>query len=211
MKKREKIRKFYESKMGQGLPDYGVLGWESEKAQQLRFDMLLDNVVLEGKSLLDIGCGMGNLLEYISKKKINVIYTGVDILDSMIEHARCKALKGEFRCVDVFEGSPFEDRSFDIVYTSGIFNLNLGNNSDFLAGALEKMLRMARETVVFNLLHKDSPDREDKYFYYDPEEIKELLKKYKDIDRVFIKQNYLKNDFTVICCKRKEQDEHCSY
>ena len=204
MKKKEKIQDYYESKMGQGLPDYGVLGWESEKAQYLRFDMLTDNIPLEGRSLLDIGCGMGNLLEYIEGKNINVKYTGVDILDSMIEHARCKELKGDFQCADVFEGSPFPGNSFDVVYTSGIFNLNLGNNSDFLENALEKMLKLAREAVVFNLLHKDSPGREDKYFYYDPEEVKELLKKFAEIDRVAIIQKYLNNDFTVICYKRKE-------
>ena len=202
LKKTEKIRTYYESKMGQGLPDYGVLGWESEKAQQLRFDMLLNAVSLDGKELLDIGCGMGNLLEYLSSKKIDVKYTGVDILASMIEYAQCKRLNGEFCCIDIFEDDSFDNRSFDIVYTSGIFNLNLGNNREFLLKALKKMLGFAKEAVVFNLLHKDSPDREDKYFYYDPEEVGQLLKGFSDIAEIAIKEQYLKNDFTVVCYKK---------
>ena len=202
MKKTEKIRTYYESKMGQGLPDYGVLGWESEKAQQLRFDMLLNAVVLEGKLLLDIGCGMGNLLEYLDSNKINVKYTGVDILESMIEYAECKKLKGEFCCVDVFDNEAFTSRSFDIVYTSGIFNLNLGNNREFLLKALKKMLEMAKEAIVFNLLHKDSPDREDKYYYYDPEEVRKLLEDFPGAGKVVIKEQYLNNDFTVVCYKK---------
>ncbi len=202
MKKTEEIRTYYESKMGQGLPDYGVLGWESEKAQRLRFDMLLDSVSLEGKSLLDIGCGMGNLLEYLIYKGLHVQYTGVDILESMIESAKCKKLDGEFLCVDVFEDEAFSSRSFDVIYTSGIFNLNLGNNREFLLKALKKMLDTAKETVVFNLLHKDSPDREDKYFYHDPEEIKILLKDFPAIERVEVKEQYLNNDFTVVCHKK---------
>ena len=208
MKKTEKIRTYYESKMGQGLPDYGVLGWESEEAQQLRFDMLIDSVSLDGKTLLDIGCGMGNLLEYLDSKEINVKYTGVDILMSMIEFARCKKLNGEFCCVDVFDDNIFENRSFDIVYTSGIFNLNLGNNREFLLKALKKMLGFANEAVVFNLLHKDSPDREEKYFYYDPEEAKQLVENIPGIKNVIIKEQYLNNDFTVICCK-EGSNEHC--
>jgi len=202
LKKTEKIRTYYESKMGQGLPDYGVLGWESEKAQQLRFDMLLNAVPLDGKALLDIGCGMGNLLEYLDSKGINVKYTGVDILQSMIEYAKCKKLNGEFCCVDVFEDASYSQRSFDIVYTSGIFNLNLGNNREFLLMALNKMLELAKEAVVFNLLHKDSPDREDKYYYYDPIEIRELLENFPEVGNVIIKEQYLNNDFTVACFKK---------
>lgn len=202
MKKTEKIRTYYESKMGKGLPDYGVLGWESEKAQKLRFDILMNSVSLEGKSLLDIGCGMGNLLEHIDSKGLLVKYTGVDILQSMIECAECKKLNGEFCCVDVFDNDIFNDRIFDIVYTSGIFNLNLGNNREFLLKALKKMLQLSKEAVVFNLLHKDSPDREDKYFYHDPEEIRELLQGFPEIGKVIIMEQYLNNDFTVVCFKK---------
>lgn len=202
MKKTEQIRMYYESKMGQGLPDYGVLGWESEKAQQLRFDMLLDSVSLEGKTLLDIGCGMGNLLEYLQSKGINVKYTGVDILKSMIDCVEIKKLYGKFCCTDIFDDDLFEGHSFDIVYTSGIFNLNLDNNQEFLLKAMKKMFELAKEAVVFNLLHKDSPDREGKYFYYDPEEAKHLLKNIPGIKKVIIKEQYLNNDFTVICYKK---------
>lgn len=90
MKKLETIRTFYESKMGKGLPDYGVLGWESKEAQTLRFDILASYMDLSDKSVLDVGCGMGNLLEYFRSKDINVRYTGVDILKSMIDQARAK-------------------------------------------------------------------------------------------------------------------------
>ncbi len=202
MKKTEKIRDYYESKMGKGLPDYGVLGWESEAAQLLRFDMLINSVDLKGKTLLDVGCGMGNLLEYLNLKGINVKYTGVDILESMIEFAKRKGLDGEFYCVDVFNENVFAGRSFDVIYTSGIFNLNLGNNREFLLKALGKMFTLSGEAVVFNLLHKDSPDREDKYYYHDPAEIKSLIADTFGIKRIEIKEQYLKNDFTVICRKK---------
>ncbi|NJD02413.1 MAG: methyltransferase domain-containing protein [Ruminiclostridium sp.] len=194
--------------MDQGLPDYDVLGWESKKAQQLRFDMLLDSVSLDGKTLLDIGCGMGNLLEYLNSKGISVKYTGADILKSMIEYAVCKRLNGEFCNVDVFDDGLFADRSFDIVYASGIFNLNLGNNREFLLKAVRKMILMANEAVVFNLLHKDSPDREDRYFYYDPKEVRTLLKDIQGIGKVIIKEQYLNNDFTVVCFMKDRIKNH---
>ncbi len=86
-------------------------------------------------------------------------YTGVDILEAMIERAKAKNLGGDFLHTDIFQGNMFQDRSFDVVYASGIFNLNLGNNREFLIKALDLFMRFSSEAVVFNLLHCDSPDR----------------------------------------------------
>ncbi len=204
MKKLEMIKTYYESNMAKNLPEYGILGWESEEAQRLRFDVLLDKVDLEGKKLLDVGCGTGNLLERINSKGLSVAYTGVDILEQMIEKANEKQLDAIFVHTDIFKESIFDLNSFDVVYTSGIFNLNLGNNKEFLKDALELFLGLSRETVVFNLLHVESPDREDKYFYFHPEEVSKILTEFSTvIERAEFIETYLKNDFTVICEKNK--------
>lgn len=204
MKKLDIIRTYYEDNMSKDLPEYGILGWESEQAQQLRFDMLLSAVDLEGKSLLDVGCGTGNLLEYICSKGINVKYTGVDILEKMIEIADSKKLAGDFIHADIFKQKLFDKESFDVIYTSGIFNLDLGNNRDFLRKAVGLFLELSRHSVVFNLLHRDSPDREDKYFYFSPDEVRELLEDFTDrIADVRFIEAYLKNDFTVVIRKKQ--------
>ena len=202
MKKLEIIRTYYESKMDRGLPDYGVLGWESKEAQTLRFDILLSSVDLGGRSLLDVGCGMGNLPEYIRSKGMDVRYTGVDILQSMVDQARARMPGAEFYNADIFAGPFFGKRIFDVVYASGIFNLNLGNNRDFLCSALDTMLGLSMEAVVFNLLHRDSPDREEKYSYFHPDEIKSIVECMSGrVKKLNIVEAYLKNDFTAICIK----------
>ncbi len=200
MKKFEVIKSYYEENMSKGLPEYGILGWESEEAQHLRFDAMLNKVDLNGKQLLDVGCGTGNLLEYVRSKGIEVKYTGVDILDQMIDIAQKKNLGADFLKVDIFKENIFKDASFDVIYTSGIFNLNLGNNKEFLKNALELFFRFSRETVVFNLLHTASPDREEKYFYFHPDEVREMLGGFSGrIAKAEFVEAYLKNDFTVVC------------
>lgn len=197
------IRTYYEDNISKGLPEYGILGWESEEAQRLRFEMLLSSVDLQGRTLLDVGCGTGNLLEYINSKGIELSYTGVDILEKMIEKAKSKRLNAEFIKVDIFKNTIFKDQSFDVIYSSGIFNLNLGNNKDFLINALKLFMRLSSDTVVFNLLHCNSPDREDKYYYFHPDEISEILERHSgEIKKVEFVESYLKNDFTVICRKK---------
>jgi SAM-dependent methyltransferase len=203
MKKLEIIRKYYESRMGIGLPDYGVLGWESEEAQNLRFEVLLSAVELEGKALLDVGCGMGNLLQYLKSKGLSVAYTGTDILESMIEQARLKNPGAAFHHLDIFKNNIFKNNSFDIAYASGIFNIDLGNNSEFLLKALALLLDLSREAVVFNLLHRDSPGRESGYSYFHPDDIKSMVEGMQDrVERLDIIEAYLSNDFTVVCRKR---------
>lgn len=204
MKKLDIIRTYYETNLSKDLPEYGILGWESEEAQRLRFDILLSAVSLEGKALLDVGCGTGNLLEHILSKGINIKYTGVDLLDKMVGIAKRKGLPGEFIHDDIFEHQVFGRESFDVIYTSGIFNLDLGNNVDFLKKAVGLFLELARQCVVFNLLHRDSPDREDKYFYSSPDEVAELLEEFSDrIGSVEFIEAYLKNDFTVVIRKKE--------
>jgi SAM-dependent methyltransferase len=206
MKKLDIIKTYYDNNMSKGLPEYGILGWESEEAQHLRFDMLLSSVSLEGRKLLDVGCGTGNLLEYINSKGIHVDYTGVDILEKMIAIAESKRLDGVFKHIDIFKNNIFAGNSFDVVYTSGIFNLNLGNNREFLKDALELFLDISNDAVVFNLLHVDSPDREDKYFYFHPDEVRDILVPFAGrLSRAEFIEAYLRNDFTVVLRKTAQQ------
>lgn len=203
MRRVKAIKEYYNKNMENATNDYEVLGWESREAQYARFAALKDNVDMQGLKLLDVGCGLGNLLEYLTQQGVDVKYTGVDILPEMIEMANKKGLNGKFICTDVFTDAAFKTDSFDVVYASGIFNLNLGNNKEFLLSALEHFFRLSKKYVCFNLLHYKSPNKEDTYFYFSPDEAVEIIRKAsaeKDIS-IDIAEDYLKNDFTVLCKK----------
>lgn len=201
MRKIDIIRSYYQNNMKNASHDYQVLGWESEEAQNARFDMLVSNIDLQGKSLLDVGCGLGNLLEYVNHQGVAIEYTGVDVLPEMIERARKKGLNGNFQCVDVFKENPFADKSFDVIYASGIFNLNLGNNREFLINALVLFLQLSREYICFNLLHHNSPAKEDTYYYFCPNEVVKIIEEALPDRELEVKivEQYLQNDFTVLC------------
>ncbi len=199
----EKIKQYYDLNNVAGSPDYYILGWESEEAQKLRFDQLIGNMDLNNRTILDVGCGTGNLLEYISIKFTNFRYTGIDVLPHMIERAEQKKLNGKFVCMDLFKNNPYSNKSFDVIFSSGIFNLNLGNNEEFLLDAVEIFQSLARETVSFNLLWDKSQDKDSKYFYFSPEEVfNKLISKYHEIWNITIQKGYLHNDFTVYLNKK---------
>lgn len=194
----DKIKRYYEENNIAGYPDYYILGWESEGAQKLRFKELVGQIDLNNKAILDVGCGTGNLLEYIGQQFRDYKYTGTDVLPHMIERAKQKGLKGEFICLDLFKDNPYASKSFDVIFSSGIFNLNLGNNQEFLIKAMEIFQNLSRETIAFNLLWDMSNDKDDKYFYFSPDEVfKNLSELYgRDWD-ISIVKGYLSNDFTV--------------
>ncbi len=66
-----------------------TVGWGSKEDQFLRFDMLLRGININNKSILDLGCGLGDIGDYLySKNADNFYYTGVDLSEKLIERAR---------------------------------------------------------------------------------------------------------------------------
>ncbi len=201
-RRKEHIRRHYEPRIGKDLPHHAVLDWASADSQRARFETLVRCVPLEGKSLLDVGCGLGDLLGFLEGRGIRVQYTGVDLLEKMVEAARAAHPGFIFVQADIFQTNPFAPASFDVAYCSGAFNLNLGNNHEFLPQAVWAMLTLAREHVVFNLLHSRAASQEQTYFYYHPDEVRRMLAKFPCA--IEIVDDYLHNDFTVICRKTSE-------
>jgi SAM-dependent methyltransferase len=196
----QEIRDHYDHRISPRRKNHEILDWASHESQHARFQVFADSVYLAGKTLLDVGCGLGDLRAYLRLRNIPADYTGVDVSENMVQAALERQPDGRFLCADVFgETSFFPPAAFDVVFCSGIFNLNLGNNRQFLAPALARLLELAREHAAFNLLHQRSAGSDKKYFYYDPDEILQLLKS--QPCQVRIIDNYLHNDFTVVCTK----------
>ncbi len=196
----DKINNYYKKFYISQLHDSDqLLGWENNESRYLRFLALIREVNLNGNTLLDIGCGTGKLVDFLEEHDIDVDYTGVDIMGEAIKAAKLRQPAKTFIHGDIFKENLFPNNSFDTVFASGVFNLNLGNNDFFLLKGIQCMLSLAKETVVFNLLNKRSRNKEDIYFYYDPEKVKKIPDPY--VWETEIVDDYLQNDFTIVCRK----------
>ena len=197
MSKKKNIRRHYKRRISPRRENYDILDWASAESQQARFVVLTSEVDLAGKSLLDVGAGLGDLWDFIKARRLGVDYTGVDILDEMVQIAERMHPDAKFIQADIFKDDPFGDRRFDIVFCSGTLNLNLGNNLKFLPVAAARLLHLAKEAAVLNLLHVRQAGRDKRYFYYDPEDVVNLLRPLGC--RLQLIDDYLPNDFTIIC------------
>ncbi|AEJ60826.1 Methyltransferase type 11 [Spirochaeta thermophila DSM 6578] len=176
-----------------------AVGWESRDAQERRFRVLLDHVPLEGGSLLDVGCGLGDLYGFLKREGVACDYTGMDILPAMVEQARTSWPEGRFMVGDVCSEDLFPPHSFDVVYASGMFNLRVKDNYAFLGRALGVFRSLARRAVVCSMLSVKSPFPEPEYFYYEVDRVRRLAEA--GPWRVEVMEHYMDNDLTLVCRK----------
>jgi len=205
MSKKRDILNHYEWRIDPACESYEVLDWASAASQHARFEVLADSVELAGRRLLDVGCGLGDLWAFLKRRGVEVEYVGVDLLEKMVEAARRRQPDATFVHADLFDPAapcPFAAQSFDVIFCSGIFNLNLGNNLAFLVSAVRRLMAMSRREVVFNLLHARAEMEAHRYAYYRPDEVLPAIEPLGWDLRVL--DEYLPNDFTVICTRRSD-------
>lgn len=196
---KSRIADHYVPRINDKDPGYQILDWESAEAHLGRFQVLVDTIELKGSSLLDIGCGVGDLYGFLEAHQVGAEYTGLDILPEMTDEARRRHPAGRFVSGNLFDAEyPFyPQNSFDVLYSSGVFNLNLGNNQDFLRSALPILFKTAKKWVVFNLLATDHPVQSDRYVRFDAEEVISWIKPFSS--EVKAVHEYVPHDFTLIC------------
>jgi len=90
---------------------------ESGRVQLGNIEINLDfieqtGLVCDGKMVLELGCGAGNLASFLQTQGISMIAS--DISQTAVEHARKLYPSVEFRAHSA-EELPYEDNSFDIV------------------------------------------------------------------------------------------------
>ena len=163
-----------------------AVGWlDGKQNQAKRFETLLNIGVQEGDSILDLGCGLGHMVEHLEKIGLNVHYTGIDTSKRSIQQAY------QFREATYVHGTIFDiqDR-YDWGLASGVFNVEFPK-LDMLE-TISELLSKANKGVAFNLL-SNSANNNLTYENYIPEEIVSHLK-----GDISIVENYgVENDFTI--------------
>ena len=190
------VHRHYESRVDPDRPGYEIADWADANSQQARFQALIDNLDLTDLTLLDVGCGAGDLLEFLTDKQVGAHYLGIDLVGTVVAEARRRHPTGHFLCDNLFSPESTFDQTFDVVYASGVFNLDSGDNRQSLPGQIERLLAHTRQGVVFNLLHARESRRYGDCFYWHPDEVRQILQAFDCHWRIV--DDYLPNDFTVI-------------
>jgi ubiquinone/menaquinone biosynthesis C-methylase UbiE len=90
--------------------------------------MLIKNIPSDIKSILDIGCGDGQISAKIQKERTEITYTGIDVL----ERPKCEIIYQSFDGLNI----PFEAKTFDAIQLIDVLH-HVENISDVLNNALK--------------------------------------------------------------------------
>lgn len=119
-----------------------------------------------GIELLDVGCGNGELLQCLSFHGFRGSYRGVDIHPGQIEEARSRFPGVDFRVCNILEE---EIDKADIVMMSGLFNVDCGQDLEFIDEFVARCAALARDRFVFNAITTYVSHRDAGTFYLAPE------------------------------------------
>lgn len=174
-----KQRERYSERLKKFGNDPRTLGWDSQESQRVRFARVLESVALEGRSLLDIGCGLADLLGFIREQGAELsAYTGWDINPDLIQ-----------ACQERFPESAFEVRNlmldaeaaspFDVVTMFGVLNFRFREfeNETFARQMIGKAFALCNEALVVDMLsdlRDPSYPSEEFVYYYSPAAILEF-------------------------------------
>lgn len=174
-------------------------GTDSEKvdatprAQRMRFAAFTTLENLEGATILDIGCGLGDLWAFLKTLGVRCEYVGVDVSSAMVERARTKFPDATFEVANVFEWEP--GRTFDYVIALGIHNVRVAGAESLLETMTRRQFELCSRAAHVSLLT-------DRYEGFGPRALpwraEEVLAMALSISKnVTLRHDYLPNDFSV--------------
>lgn len=176
---------------GRGTP--AALGWKTPRSQTARFEVLAEIGDLNDHSVLDVGCGHGDLRAFLDERYPRLHYLGIDHFEPFLEvaHERyaswpnTRYLLGDFTTARLPET--------DYVIASGALGYR-SRESDFAIRMIDKLYSSCRVALGFNLLGH-LPDGETILAAYDPETIASHCQRL--ASRISLREGYLQDDFTV--------------
>ena len=166
------------------------------KGQRLRFEAFLRAHDVRGRSILDIGCGVGDFFARLQETKAGADYLGIDVSPEMIARARQRFPDGIF---EVGEAGLLDAR-FDYTVAFAIHNVKVERGREILEQSLRQQFALCDIAAHISLLT-------DRYKDFDPHiqawPAEELLTLALSITPyVTLRHDYLPNDFSVTLYRR---------
>ena len=190
-----------------------AVGWSSAVSQRSRLDRVFKQFEYSPNlhpSVLDVGCGLGDLAPLFQGYNWRGSYLGIDVNCNAIRLANERRLMDvpapqyvSFKCVGLLQFQT--DLQFDLVVASGLFSL--GANPDeraevdydwqkYVTDAIRKMRELARHAVIVNFLSAFAAEQQPGMAYVSPGFMLDMLTEAFG-PRIVLNHDDRTNDFTV--------------
>lgn len=192
-----RIVEVYEDRLAKHGFDVAALKSGGYGKQFARHSVHAELFDLDGRNVLDVGCGIAMFLKFLLKSGNSIAsYTGIDIIEPFLEYNRDTFPQGRFLSLDI-AADPIGHLKPDVVFMSQMFNARYSetNNEDFAKHVVERFFQTAREGLVVDFMSSYVDYREDEHHYFQPEAMLAFAKSLTPY--VALRHDYLKFEFTL--------------
>jgi len=186
--------------------------WPNEADAVKRYQVMLElidfdriHTIRNRISVLDFGCGLGHLYDYMKKNNFEFDYTGVDISEVFIKKCRKKYSDQHFLCTDILKDDSEMDKKYDYVFANGVFTekreLTFDDMFCYVKQVLYKLYSKCNYGLAFNVMSKDVDWEREDLFHLPLSDLSRFLTG--DITRDYIIRNdYGLYEYTAYVYKR---------
>lgn len=173
------------------------LGWRPG-TQAVRFAAFVAGFPAQPpQSLLDVGCGFGDLLDFLRARGWVGHYVGIDLVPEFVDEARTlhdADPSAEWHCVDFLETA---DRwPCDAAFASGLFNhRRRDDNATFIDAVVSRMVDEATMYVAADFLSTTADRRRDDLYFSEPSDV--LRTGLRHSRRVSLDHSYMPFEFML--------------
>jgi len=158
--------------------------WPNDRDLAIRFGVMFEFLAdaAEPPSVLDLGCGAGLALDYLTATGDidRVRYHGIDLSAVMIAEARRRWPQHEFSCRDIIT-SPLPDESVDFVVMNGLLTERVSLSSEAMTNLAKAVIaaayRTARIAIAFNAMNAHVDWQRGDLFHWPFDEVADFLKR----------------------------------
>lgn len=173
----DNIKKHYKTLFNQYGNAPESVQYSDKKTQYKRFE-ILSEIDRNLASVIDVGCGLAHLYDYLASTGYKGKYLGLDFVEEFIEANQQKygqEDKLSFKTFDINKDNI--DEGYDYIMLSGVFNNKSDNNEEFMYGTIKKMYDACQKGVAFNAMSTYVDFQADNLYYSNPLDVFDFCKK----------------------------------
>jgi len=190
------LKKHYKNLLAKHGPSPEAVQHINKESQYKRFEVL-SQIDSELNSVIDLGCGLGDMFQYLDSNNFKGKYLGLDFMPEFIalstenfsEHQNT-----QFKTFDLM--SEKIPTGFDYILLSGVFNNNQQNNEEFMLTTIKKMFESCEKGIAFNAMSTYVDFQDNNLYYSDPLKIFDYCKR-NLTRRVVLKHDYLVKEGSI--------------
>lgn len=119
------------------------------------------NIVnLSDTKVLDIGCATGEFLYYLNSLNSALSYSGVDVMDSLLEKAKINCPNAALINGNIYTGENLPDEKYDVIFISGVMSI-----FDDFRPFIDNLLKLSKKVGKIYL-----------FGFFNPEDVDLLIK-----------------------------------